>query len=94
VLVDVVQHGHARALGFVTQESLAWLGLDRHVAVYFPQSYNFAGQLLIYPSDAVKPVRAETADVLAFIVSGGVTALPAADRAAPRIDSPQNSGGR
>jgi uncharacterized membrane protein len=94
VLVDVIPNGHARALGFVTQESLARLGLERHVAVYFPQSYNFAGQLLIYPSDVVKPVNADTADVLAFIVSGGVTALPAADRTAPRLDSPRNSSGR
>jgi uncharacterized membrane protein len=86
VLVDVLPNGHARALGFVTQDSLTRLGLEGHVAVYFPQSYNFAGNLVIYPSELVKPVNADTADVLAFIVSGGVTSLPAADRPVPRIE--------
>lgn len=89
VLVDVLPNGHARALGFVTQESLSRLGLERHVAVYFPQSYNVAGNLIIYPAEVVKPVNADTADVLAFIVSGGVTSIPAADQRDPRISSGQ-----
>jgi uncharacterized membrane protein len=86
VLVDVLPNGHARALGFVTQDSLTRLGLEHHVAVYFPQSYNIAGNLVIFPMEVVKPVNADTADVLAFIVSGGVTSIPAADRTAPRIE--------
>ena len=44
VLVALHAGSSARALGFVTQESLAQLGLAGHVAVYLPQSYNFAGQ--------------------------------------------------
>jgi uncharacterized membrane protein len=47
-----------------------------HVTVYLPQSYNFAGSLLIFPSSAVTPLVADSADVMAFIVSGGVTELP------------------
>jgi uncharacterized membrane protein len=47
-----------------------------HVAVYLPQSYNFAGSLLIFPTSAVTPLDAESADVMAFIVSGGVTMPP------------------
>jgi uncharacterized membrane protein len=70
--------GPGRAIGFVTQESLATMGLREQVTVYLPQSYNFAGQLLIFPSSAVQPLAADSADVMAFIVSGGVTALPAA----------------
>ena len=67
--------GVARALGFVTQESLGKLGLEGHVTVYLPQSYNFAGMLLIFPTSAVTAVKADSADVMAFIVSGGVTEL-------------------
>ena len=74
--------GPGRAIGFVTQESLATMGLRDQVTVYLPQSYNFAGQLLIFPSSAVQPLAADSADVMAFIVSGGVTALPAARVAA------------
>jgi uncharacterized membrane protein len=69
--------GAARAIGFVTQQSLVSMGLQDHVTVYLPQSYNFAGQLLIFPVSAVTPLAVDSADVMAFIVSGGVTALPA-----------------
>jgi len=76
VLVAPFTAGDARALGFVTQETLASLGMMEHVAVYLPQSYNFAGSLLIFPASAVTPIDAESADVMAFIVSGGVTMPP------------------
>jgi uncharacterized membrane protein len=77
VIVTPFPGGAARAIGFVTQESLASMGLNGHVTVYLPQSYNFAGQLLIFPTSAVTPLLADSADVMAFIVSGGVTELPA-----------------
>lgn len=76
VIVTPFPGGDARALGFVTQESLATLGLSGHVTVYVPQSYNVAGSLLIFPASAVQRLDADSADVMAFIVSGGVTALP------------------
>jgi len=85
VLVEMYPGGVARAVGFVTQESLASMGLLEQVTVYLPQSYNFAGQLLIFPRGAVTPLDAESADVMAFIVSGGVTPPPVArSRVAPR----------
>jgi uncharacterized membrane protein len=76
VLVAPFASGEARALGFVTQDTLATMGMREHVAVYLPQSYNFAGSLLIFPTSAVTPLDAESADVMAFIVSGGVTVPP------------------
>ena len=76
VTVELYPGGAGRAIGFVTQQSLASMGLSEHVTVYLPQSYNFAGQLLIFPASAVQPLTADSADVMAFIVSGGVTALP------------------
>jgi len=72
VLVRLFPGGEARAFGFVTQESLVHFGLDEHVAVYIPQSYGFAGNLLVFPAADVTPVAADSADVMAFIVSGGV----------------------
>ncbi len=59
-------------LGFVTAEELSRLGLPDHVAVYLPQSYNFAGQLLLVPATQVEPVAVEGSDHMTFIVSGGV----------------------
>jgi uncharacterized membrane protein len=75
VMVDVTPDGGAKALGFVTMRALDHLGIRAHVAVYFPQSYNFAGNLLLVPSDRVTPLAADSAAVMAFIVSGGVTGI-------------------
>jgi uncharacterized membrane protein len=44
-----------------------------HVAVYLPQSYNFAGSVLIFPAEQVKPLNIESSEAMAFIVSGGVS---------------------
>ena len=75
VVVAVTPDGGPKALGFVTMGALEHLGLDQHVAVYFPQSYNFAGNLLLVPSERVTPLAADSTAVMTFIVSGGVTGL-------------------
>ncbi|NMC26998.1 MAG: DUF502 domain-containing protein [Syntrophomonadaceae bacterium] len=72
VLVQLVDNGSAHVLGFITCESLASLGLEDYVSVYVPQSYNFAGQLLVFPRQQVKALDANSADMMTFIVSGGV----------------------
>jgi uncharacterized membrane protein len=76
VLVRISAQSEARMVGFVTQESLGRLGLPGYAAVYFPQSYNFAGNLVVFPSSLLEPLDAASADVMAFIVSGGVTGVP------------------
>lgn len=76
VLVALSADGAVRTFGFITQQSLAKLGLAEDVAVYFPQSYNFAGQLVVVPAARVTALDAPSSDVLAFIVSGGVTDVP------------------
>ncbi len=78
VIVALSSDGAVRTLGFITQPTLAQLGLPGDVAVYFPQSYNFAGQLALVPASRVTPLDAVSSDVLAFIVSGGVTDVPVA----------------
>jgi uncharacterized membrane protein len=65
--------GGARVLGFVTRDALHMLGLPECVAVYFPQSYNFAGQLLVVPRNQVELLDAASAEVMTFIVSGGIS---------------------
>ena len=76
VLVRLFPGSDARVVGFVTQESLSHLGLDGFVSVYIPQSYNFAGNLVVFPSTSVERINASSADVMAFIISGGVTGVP------------------
>lgn len=76
VIVTLMPGGHAEAIGFVTRTSMEFIGLLDHVAVYFPQSYNFAGNLLVFPKDQVRPLEAESSEVMAFVVSGGVSGGP------------------
>lgn len=59
-------------LGFVTEDNLDRMGLPGWVAVYLPQSYNIAGNLVLVPTDRIVPIEIDSADLIAFIVSGGV----------------------
>jgi uncharacterized membrane protein len=60
-------------VGFITRDDLTFLCLIEYVSVYLPQSYNFAGNLLVVPSSSVKQIDANSSDVMAFLVSGGVS---------------------
>ena len=73
VIATIAPGGAAKVVGFVTQESLENLGLSDHVAVYVPQSYNFAGNVMLFPKESVKPLSIESSQAMAFIVSGGVS---------------------
>jgi len=75
VAVSILPGAEVRALGFVTRESLEVLDCPDHVAVYFPQSYNFAGNLLVVPRAQVEPLEVNPGDIMTFVVSGGVTGL-------------------
>lgn len=72
VLVTFGPNSYAKVVGFITRENLENLGLKDHVAVYLPQSYNFAGNVLIFPKEAVKPLDIESSEAMTFIVSGGI----------------------
>jgi len=76
VLVTLVPGSDIKAIGFITHDSMAAWGLAENVAVYLPQSYNFAGSLLVVPAEQVTPLDAPSGDVMAFVVSGGVTGEP------------------
>jgi len=65
--------GGPEICGFITREDVPFKGMEDRVAVYFPQSYNFAGQVLLFPKERVTKIEAESSDVMKFIVSGGVS---------------------
>lgn len=73
VIATIAPGGAAKVVGFVTRDSLENLGLSDYVAVYLPQSYNFAGNVLLFPKEAVKPLDIESSQAMAFVVSGGVS---------------------
>ena len=82
VLVKLSAESNIERLGFVTQSDLHELGItEEKVAVYFPHSYNFSGNLFIVKKENVSPLNAKSAEVMKFIISGGVTTLAEARKA-------------
>jgi len=73
VLVALTEGSDVATIGFITRNALTELGLDDHVAVYVPQAYNIGGNVVVVPRERVKPLDADPAKVMTFIVSGGVT---------------------
>lgn len=73
VLVNPVTN--LEKLGFLTERDLRLLGEKDKVAVYFPHSYNFSGELFIVPVSQVREVNIHPGDAMKFIVSGGVAGL-------------------
>ncbi len=89
VIVRFTEDGSVRGLGFITQEALDGLELAESVVVYFPQSYAFAGWTFILPTKRVSRLDVSSSDFMAFVVSGGVTGLPASRRPRAPLDSPE-----
>ena len=73
VLVAISNDRAVKVLAFLTSESLASLGVEDHVTVYVPLSYSVAGHIVVVPADRVQRIDADAVEVMAFIVSGGVT---------------------
>lgn len=61
--------------GFITQKDLSVLKLEGFVAIYFPHSYAFSGNIFLVAMDKVKPFDGDPTEVMKFIVSGGVTQI-------------------
>lgn len=74
VLVYLTEDKTIKAMGFMTSDNLEQFGLPEDVAVYLPQSYNFAGNLIIVPRKRVEPLPTPAGKVTTFVVSGGVSA--------------------
>jgi uncharacterized membrane protein len=74
VIVEVNEFG-LKKIGFLVQKDLSSLNLPGEVAVYFPYSYSFAGQVVIISADKVKPLDKSAADIMKFVISGGVSGL-------------------
>ncbi len=90
-MVALDAEGRVRVFGFVTCDTFHDPELAGMCAIYLPQAYNFAGNVLIVPKRAVSPVDADPAQFMAFVVSGGVSAM---DGARTRIDETLISGSR
>lgn len=63
--------------GFATRDELPFPGLEDAIAVYFPQSYNFAGNVVAVPKASVTALDVKSSELMSFIVSGGIAGMGA-----------------
>jgi uncharacterized membrane protein len=76
VMVLLFKDAGIQKLGFITKSDLSEIGIHDMVAVYFPHSYNFSGNLYLVPKENITVLTSfDAADALKFIVSGGVTEI-------------------
>lgn len=87
VLVSVGDTAGLSMVGFQTRDELSEYGMADHVAVYFPQSYNFAGNVCVVARERVRPLTVEAKSAMAFVVSGGVAGTSQSETR-PALDRP------
>ena len=74
--VLVKMEGEVERIGFVTQKELTHLGISADkIGVYIPFSYAVTGNLIIVPKGNITPINGSSADIMKFIISGGVTEI-------------------
>jgi len=63
-------------LGFITQQELNYFDNkednERLVAVYFPHSYNFSGNLFLVPKENITPLNVNATNHMKYIVTAGI----------------------
>ncbi len=74
VLVMINKENNIQRIGFITQHDLSEIGLGKEkVAVYLPMSYSFSGIVVICNKENITPIDSTGADMMKFVISGGVT---------------------
>ncbi len=67
-------------LGFLTQDELHFMQPESEkAAVYFPSSYGMLGELYIVPKSKITLLEGNAADIMKFIVSGGISKFDTAE---------------
>lgn len=71
--VTIQMSEHVRTFGFITRDDLSGLGMPGDVAVYIPFSYTWDGCLVVVARERVTALEADSASIMALVVSGGVS---------------------
>jgi uncharacterized membrane protein len=76
VIVKLDKESDIERLGFLTEEKPNSFGVGAgKVTVYLPYSYSMMGVTLIVPQEQVRELNLPPAEVMKYIVSGGVTRI-------------------
>jgi uncharacterized membrane protein len=84
--VVLVPFGPGKAIGFVTAESSAALGVpegDGLVAVYLPMSYMIGGYTVFLPRELIEPTAMSVEAGMRLALMGGVQGAPASSTTTP-----------
>jgi uncharacterized membrane protein len=73
VLVKVNLVSELEKVGFITADDLSDLGIKDKVAVLFPHSYNWSGEMFIVPKEHITPINLPPGEIMKFALTGGVT---------------------
>jgi uncharacterized membrane protein len=73
VLVLINKENELWKIGFITHEAPIGLGLTDVVAVYFPHSYAFSGEIYFVPNSSIRQISMKPTEAMKFIISGGVS---------------------
>jgi len=87
VLVKLYENSEIRRMGFVTDDVMTMLdeGTDL-ITVYLPHSFAISGQLFLVPKSYVTPLSAKSAEVMKYIIAGGVAKMEEEDDEATTSD--------
>jgi uncharacterized membrane protein len=72
VVAEIIPGSGIQSLGFITQNQLESDFGHGKVAVYFPDSYNISGKVMILDAARLQKINMKAADAMKFVVSGGV----------------------
>jgi len=74
VLIRLSAENDMQQIGFLTQEDLTDLGIEKEmVSVYVPFAFSMMGNLYVVPKANVSVLEASPTETLKFVVSGGIT---------------------
>ena len=60
-------------IGFITNENLSDITDLDVIAVYFPFSYAFTGELILMHHSKITPVKSgKVSDIMKYVISGGI----------------------
>src|SRR5437588_231022 len=83
-LLELRTPGLGFALTILVIVAVGALAMPGHVAVYLPFSYSMSGGLVIVPRERVERLDADSASMMALVVSGGISRVGARHERAPR----------
>lgn len=79
VFVKFDKNSSLKRIGFITETDLSKFGQSSNmIAVYIPDSYGITGNLFVVAEEELEIINLPVADVMKFVLSGGITKMPKA----------------